>query len=83
MTFSIAVIVTLVVLAILNILAGVWMGITLWDKLKCEHSESNFCPSYACKVKDDQCGIKPYRIENGNKVCQVYLTEKNLPVYTA
>ena len=76
MTLSAAIIVTLVLLVAFNILAGIWCYYELWGKLKCEHSESDFCPSYACVQKDDKCGIKPYRTENGTKTCQVYLTEK-------
>lgn len=79
---SAGIIVTLIVLSILNVLALLWMIFKIVDRQKCQNSESDFCPSYACPSKDDQCGIKPYRMNGGTKVCMTYLSEPKTPTIT-
>lgn len=77
--FSTGIIIFLVIIVLLNVACGIWMGIAFKNLKECEKSESLFCLPMTCKIPDPVCGIKAFRYDqSGNKVCQQWLADKAL-----
>ncbi len=58
-----------IIIIILNIVAGYIYYTSNKNLTECETNESPLCPIYVCPQIDSLCQNKPFRFNNGTKVC--------------
>lgn len=71
-------IIAVIVLLVLNGLAGYWLYTVSNGLNKCEKEQHIACPYMMCKTPDSDCGVSAFRIDTktGKKICDVPLTSK-------
>jgi len=79
---SAGIIVVFVILIILDIIFIILAIVNKGYLTTCESTEGPYCPTYYCSTPTTACGNAPYRVVNGNQVCQEYILKSASTPYT-